>query len=161
MVPIFSFIGESKVGKTSILEKIIEELKNRGYRVGVIKHTHHQDFEVDIPGKDSWRFQRAGADSVVLSSSSKIFLVKRLDRELTLEEIVNEYLSDADIILTEGYKESEYPKIWIISGKEKHNFEKSKDIIAVICKKKIKTDIIQFEANDIVQIVDFLKEKIS
>ncbi|MCK5566480.1 MAG: molybdopterin-guanine dinucleotide biosynthesis protein B, partial [Actinomycetia bacterium] len=68
---ILSIIGKSGSGKTTLLKKLIPELVKRGYRVGTIKHTHHHDFEIDKPGKDSWEHQNAGATSVAISSTNK------------------------------------------------------------------------------------------
>jgi len=76
MIPVISFVGNSGVGKTTFLEKLIVILKARGYRLAAIKHDVHE-FEVDYPGKDSWRLTQAGADIVVLSSADKLALIER------------------------------------------------------------------------------------
>ncbi|OGO19675.1 MAG: molybdopterin-guanine dinucleotide biosynthesis protein B, partial [Chloroflexi bacterium RBG_16_50_9] len=70
-IPVVAFAGKSGVGKTTLLEKVVRELKIRGLRVAVIKHSHH-DIEIDQPGKDSWRFARAGSDVVAISSPGKL-----------------------------------------------------------------------------------------
>jgi molybdopterin-guanine dinucleotide biosynthesis protein B len=102
MIPIISIVGKSDAGKTTLIEKLVPELKRRGYRVATIKHDAHQ-FEIDRPGKDSYRHFHAGSDWTVIVSASKIASVRRLDRELTLDEVAAT-LSGVDIILTEGYK---------------------------------------------------------
>lgn len=101
-VPVISIVGKSGAGKTTLIEKLIPELKRRGYRVGTIKHDAHQ-FEIDHPGKDSYRHFHAGADWTVIGSPAKLAAVRRLERELTLDEIAAE-LTGVDVILTEGYK---------------------------------------------------------
>jgi len=101
-VPVISIVGKSDAGKTTLIEKLIPELKRRGYRVGTIKHDAHQ-FEIDHPGKDSYRHFHAGADWTVIGSPAKLAAVRRLDRELTLAEIAAT-LTGVDVILTEGYK---------------------------------------------------------
>jgi len=100
MIPIISIVGKSEVGKTTLLERLIAELKGRGYRIGTIKHDTH-GFEIDKPGKDSWRHARAGSDAVLISSSEKLALIKRVDRERTLDELLA-YMGDVDLVLTEG-----------------------------------------------------------
>src|SRR5512137_3181160 len=102
MIPIVSIVGKSGAGKTTLLEKLVRELKRRGHRVATIKHDAHR-FDIDHPGKDSYRHFHAGADWTIIASPDKIASVRRLDRELTLDEIAAQ-VSGVDIILTEGYK---------------------------------------------------------
>jgi molybdopterin-guanine dinucleotide biosynthesis protein B len=102
MVPVISFVGRSDCGKTTYLEKLIPELKCRGYCVAVVKHDVH-GFEMDTPGKDTWRHARAGADVVCISSPERAAMIRRVNTELTLMEVC-EFCRGADIILTEGYK---------------------------------------------------------
>jgi len=110
MPPIISVVGKSDTGKTTLLEKLIPELKERGFKVATIKHNVH-GFDIDTPGKDSWKHAQAGADAVVIASSDKIGIAKHTDRELTLDEITGQYLNDVDIVITEGFKQSDKPKI--------------------------------------------------
>jgi molybdopterin-guanine dinucleotide biosynthesis protein B len=104
-----SIIGYADSGKTTLLEKLIPELKRRGYRIAVIKH-HHHDVDLDQPGKDTWRHAAAGADTVVLASPAKIAVIQKLEEEKTLSEIIAG-LPDVDLVFTEGYKKEAYPKI--------------------------------------------------
>src|SRR5512137_535515 len=85
--PAFSVVGRGNVGKTTFLEKLIRELKRRGYRVAVIKH-YERDFEIDQPGKDSWRLSQAGSDVAVISAPQKMAMVRRLQSELLLDEVI-------------------------------------------------------------------------
>ena len=101
-VPVVSIVGKGDSGKTTFLEKLIRELSGRGWRVGTVKH-HVHDFDIDVPGKDSWRHARAGADVTMISAPDKFGLVRRVDRERTLDELL-EAAGDIDILLTEGYK---------------------------------------------------------
>ncbi len=80
MVPVVSFVGNSGVGKTTFLEKLIRVLKTRGYRVAAIKHDAHK-FEIDYPGKDSWRLTQAGSDITIISSCDKLALIERPETE--------------------------------------------------------------------------------
>ena len=109
-IPIVSFVGRSGSGKTTLVEKLVRELKRRGHRLAVIKHHHHADFEFDVPGKDSYRFAQAGADHVVVAGPSKVVHVRQVASEPTLEEIT-EGIRDVDLIITEGYKRADTPKI--------------------------------------------------
>lgn len=109
-VPVISIVGKSGSGKTTLLENLIPEIKRRGYRVAVIKHSDH-DFAIDRPGKDTYRHFQAGADAVVISSTVKTALVARTGgREYSLDELVRQ-LPPVDLVLTEGYKTGNRPKI--------------------------------------------------
>ena len=108
-VPVISLVGKSGVGKTTALERIIREIKRRGYRVGTVKHDTH-GFEMDKPGKDSWRHAQAGSDAVVVAGPRKMALIRKTDGEMPLEDIV-ELMGDVDLVITEGYKRGNKPKI--------------------------------------------------
>ncbi|MGB9791025.1 MAG: molybdopterin-guanine dinucleotide biosynthesis protein B [Thermacetogeniaceae bacterium] len=107
--PVISIVGKSGVGKTTLLEKVIKRLKEDGIRVAAIKHDAHR-FEMDKPGKDTWRMAQAGADVVVISSPEKFAMIAKVDEEKSLDEIVA-MLPDVDVVLTEGYKRGDKPKI--------------------------------------------------
>lgn len=93
-----------------MIEKIVPEFKNRGYKVGIIKHDVHK-FEIDYEGKDTHRMTQAGADTVIIASGQKIAMVKKIDCEYKLDELSQRLLNDVDIIITEGYKRQDKPKI--------------------------------------------------
>jgi molybdopterin-guanine dinucleotide biosynthesis protein B len=112
-IPIVCVVGRSKTGKTTLLEKLIPELKSRGYRVGTIKRHSHPGLDFDVPGKDSWRHAQAGSEHVVVAGPDKIASVRVLERELTLDEAAAT-ISGVDIILAEGYKRSDKPKIEVV-----------------------------------------------
>ena len=122
-IPILSLTGKSKSGKTTLIEKLIPELKRRGYRIATIKHHSHPGFEIDVPGKDTWRHARAGSDHVIIAAPDKIASIRKLDRELSLDEITAE-ISDVDIIITEGYKRAGKPAIEVVRS------ESGKDLVA-------------------------------
>jgi molybdopterin-guanine dinucleotide biosynthesis protein MobB len=110
VIPIVSIVGKSNVGKTTLLEKIIRELTTRGYRIASVKHDAHS-FEIDHEGKDSWRHKHAGAVTTVISSREKVAVVADTQRDLTLDELRERFITDADLILSEGYKRERHPKI--------------------------------------------------
>lgn len=112
-IPVITIIGKSGSGKTTLLEKLIAELKRREYRVATIKHHSHAGFDIDRPGKDSWRHAQAGSDHVIIAAPDKIASYRLLKRELTLDEIVAG-IHDVDIILVEGYKRAGKPTLEVI-----------------------------------------------
>lgn len=109
-IPIISVVGKSGSGKTTFLEKLIARLKEKGYSVGTVKHDVH-GFDIDKPGKDTWRHKQAGADMVLISSPEKLALIKDVNRDHRLDELRQHYIDDVDIVLTEGYKSGDKPKI--------------------------------------------------
>jgi molybdopterin-guanine dinucleotide biosynthesis adapter protein len=109
--PVVSIVGKSGAGKTTLLEKLIPRLKHLGVRVGTIKHDVH-GFEMDKPGKDSWRHKKAGADISVISSPFRIGMVRDVDHDFTLDELALLF-PGVHLILTEGYKRGNRPKVEI------------------------------------------------
>lgn len=110
MIPIVSVVGKSDTGKTTLLEKIVKTLTSRGYRIATIKHDAHS-FEIDHEGKDSWRHKQAGAAMTIISSPAKLALVADTDHDYSLAELRQTFVRGVDLILTEGYKREEHPKI--------------------------------------------------
>lgn len=108
--PVVSVVGKSDAGKTTFLEKLIAEFKRRGLKVGVIKHDAHS-FDIDHPGKDSYRLKAAGADVGVISSSTKVSIIRDVDRDMEVFELRDRFLFDMDIVLTEGYKRDRGHKV--------------------------------------------------
>lgn len=115
MIPVVSIVGRSNSGKTTLVEKLIRELTERGYRVATVKHDAHR-FDIDIPGKDSYRHAQAGASPSIISSPEKVAMVKRVEEETPLDEVIETYVSDADLVITEGYKRQNKPKIEVFSA---------------------------------------------
>lgn len=95
-------VGKSDSGKTTVMEKLIRALTERGYRVATVKH-HVHEVDLDVPGKDSWRHAHAGARVTMVSAPTQFAVISRVERERTLEELV-EAAGDADILLTEGFQ---------------------------------------------------------
>jgi molybdopterin-guanine dinucleotide biosynthesis adapter protein len=103
-VPIVSVVGKGDSGKTTFLEKLIRELTDRGIRVATVKH-HIHDYDIDVPGKDSYRHARAGAFATMVSSPEKFALIHEVPGEKPLDEIAQVAAdSGADLLITEGYK---------------------------------------------------------
>ncbi len=156
-VPVISVVGRSGVGKTTVLVPIIAEIKRRGYRLGVVKH-HVHDFEIDQPGKDSWRHAQAGADAVALSAPNKMALSRKLDQELPLDEIVN-MMGEVDLVITEGYKHGDRPKIEV--SRREHSTElvsRPEELIALMTDHPVGWAVPQFALDDAAGVVDLLEE---
>jgi molybdopterin-guanine dinucleotide biosynthesis protein B/molybdopterin-guanine dinucleotide biosynthesis protein len=115
MTPCIAVVGPSGSGKTTLITQLIRILTARGYRVGAIKHTHH-DFEIDRPGKDSFALKAAGAVKVALVSPHKLAFLSDLSSEPSLEELVALYFGDVDLVLAEGFKSANVPKILVRHG---------------------------------------------
>lgn len=111
--PIFGVIGWKNSGKTTLMANLIREFTGRGLAVSVIKHAHEK-FEIDHPGRDSFKMREAGARQVMLSSPRRFALMRELGNalEMTFEELLP-YAGPCDLILVEGYKRETYPKIEI------------------------------------------------
>ncbi len=158
-IPLISIIGASKSGKTTLLEKLIPELKRRGYRVATIKHHFHPGFEIDQPGKDTWRHAQAGSDQVIISAPDKIASIKHLEKELSLDDIVAQ-IEDVDIILTEGYKSAGKPSIEVLRqeiGLE-HIADESQ-LIAIASDVAVPSSLPVFDINNPNPIVDFIEQR--
>jgi len=158
-----SFVAKSGTGKTTLLEKLIIGLKQRGYNVGAIKHDAHC-FDIDHPGKDSHRLSAAGVDTMLISSPEKLALVKKHSAAPPLEELLEEYFADVDIVLTEGFKRSALPKI------ELHRKERSDTLIcrgaendptllAVASNEPLTLDVPVLDLDDPEAVADFIEER--
>jgi molybdopterin-guanine dinucleotide biosynthesis protein B len=160
MVPIVSIVGKSDSGKTTLIEKLIPELIRRGYQVATVKHDVH-GFDVDRQGKDSWRHKKAGAHTVVISSPTKLALIRDVDHDAALTELRNEYIRDVDLILSEGFKKNDQPKIEVFR-KEMHRdllCTKEDNLLAVATNQPLAMDIPCFDLNDAQGLVDLIEEK--
>ncbi len=109
--PVLGVAGYSGSGKTTLLEKLIPALTQRGIRVSALKHAHHH-FDVDVPGKDSWRLRQSGAGEVLVVSARRWVLMHELlaEPEPALDELLG-HLSPCDLVLVEGFKQSAIPKL--------------------------------------------------
>jgi molybdopterin-guanine dinucleotide biosynthesis protein B len=161
-IPVLSIVGRSKTGKTTPLEKIIPELKRRGYRLATIKRHSHPGFEIDQPGKDTWRHAEAGSDHVIIAAPDKIANIRRLEHELTLDEIIAQISCESlpDMILTEGYKTARKPAIEVVRAALGVELLCSLDqLVAVATDTPLEVPIRQFGLEDSQGIVDFIVAK--
>ncbi len=157
MPSIVSIIGISKSGKTTLIEKLVVELKSRGYRVATVKHTPH-GATFDEPDKDSWRHLQAGSETTVISSKDKIMLIKPVASDITLDEIVKLFGEEFDIILAEGFKQGNAPKIEVHRKETGPPLSDIKKLIAIATNEPLETKTRQFSLDDIRGLSDFVEE---
>lgn len=112
MTTAICIVGRKDAGKTALIERLLPELAARGRRVATIKHDAH-DFEIDLPGKDSWRHRQAGSGTTIIASSSKVAMVRLTEREAGLEELLRLVDPSYDLVLIEGLRRSPLPKILV------------------------------------------------
>ncbi|MBP2637147.1 MAG: mobB [Firmicutes bacterium] len=158
MIPVISIVGRSDCGKTTYLEKLIREIKRRGYKVATIKHDVH-GFDIDKPGKDTWRHAQAGADIVCISSPAKMAMIKKVDQELLLEEVAA-HIDGVDIIFTEGYKRESKVRIEVFRKEAADSPLCMKDeLLAMATDTVIYEDIPSFSVDDPIPMADFLEQR--
>lgn len=161
--PLLGFIAYSGTGKTTLLEKLIPKLSEKNIRIGLIKHAHH-NFDIDIPGKDSYRLRKAGAQQVLVASNARQALIienQDIKKEPDLSQCVSSLETDKlDLILVEGFKHVAYPKIEINRSTHVQPFmyQDDSNIIAVISDVKLDLpdNIISIDLNNLEDITDFI-----
>lgn len=116
---VIGFAGFSGTGKTTLIEKLIPEMRQRGQRVSVVKHAHH-GFDTDHPGKDTYRHRAAGAFEVVAASDQRLALIREFESatQLTVHQLLAELYEGVDWVFVEGFKDSDLPKIELLRGQE-------------------------------------------
>ena len=160
MNKIIGISGWKSVGKTFYASLVIKLLVERGYKVGSIKHAHH-DFDIDKPGTDSYKHRDAGSSQVIISSSRRWAKITENNEqnEKSIEELIEEF-DNVDIIVVEGFKKESHPKIEILSENSKNKNKEIKNVIAVVSDDLIDTDTPVFKKNDIENLVEFIIKKI-
>jgi molybdopterin-guanine dinucleotide biosynthesis protein B len=157
-VKIVSFVAAaSGSGKTTLIEKVVRILKGRGLRVAVIKHAS-KGFELDRAGKDSWRFQQAGAAAVVLAGPDRVALMKQVDHEPSLPEL-EELVKQADIVIVEGFKKEAVNKIEVfragVSG-DRPLCLSDRSFLALVSDRPFEASIPRFDLNDAEGVAGFI-----
>ena len=155
---LYGVVGWKNAGKTGLMERLVSEITARGFTVSTVKHAHHS-FDVDHPGKDSFRHREAGASQVMLASRNRIALMHELRGadEPSLEELLAQ-LAPVDLVLVEGYKRDAHPKV------EAHRVITGNPLIApddptiraVASDTALSLDRPVFDLNDTVAIADFI-----
>lgn len=160
MFPVVSIVGKSGSGKTNLIERLIQEFKQRGYRVATVKHSS-KEIDIDKPGKDSWRFAEAGSETVVTVSPDRLSLTRSLEHEPKIEEIMRTIGSDFDLVLIEGFRKGKAPKI------EVHRKELGRELFcpaeilsAIVTDESLDVDVPQFPPSDTTAIADFIEKNL-
>ena len=163
--PVVSIVAKSGTGKTTLLVKLITEMKQRGFRVAAIKHDAHS-FNIDHEGKDSWRLTEAGADTMLVTSPEKLAMIKQYTKEYepSLAESVATYCNDVDIVLTEGFKKSTMPKIEVHRRERSERLlcrdeEHDPTLIAVASDSPMEIDVPLYDINDSQGLCDLIVKR--
>ena len=161
MAKVINIIGSgSNVGKTVLMEGLIKELRSRGLKVATIKHDVH-GFDIDKKGKDTYKHREAGAETVIISSKNRFAMIKELDEEIELSDIIS-MITDKDIILVEGYKKSNLRKIEVFREGVSENILTSKDkLIAIASNVNIEgyNDIPIIEKEDYMTLANLIEKE--
>jgi len=161
-VRVFGFAGWSGSGKTTLIEKLIPRFAGAGLRVSLIKHAHHT-FDVDQPGKDSYRHRHAGAAEILVTSSRRWVLMHELRgaHEPSFEEQVRR-VSPCDLLLVEGFKFAPIPKleVWRAETGEGLLHPNDPHIVAVASDAKVETGLPLLDLNDVDGIATFILKRL-
>lgn len=156
MPAVVSIVGHSNSGKTTLIEKLIPELKSRGYRVATIKRA--QEITLGDMGRDNRRHLQAGSEVAIVSSPEEMVLVKPVASAMTIDEIVPFLGEDYDIIITEGFKQDDAPKIEVHRKETGPPLKDLKKLFAIVTDEPLKTKTRQFSFDDIKGLADLLEE---
>ena len=160
MIPIVSIVGQSQSGKTTLVELLIAEFKKRGYRVAAVKHAS-KEFDMDKPGKDTWRYAEAGSDVVVISAPQRLAMLKPQDNNDSIDSVVRLVGHDHDIVIIEGFHGGHAPKIEVHRRELNKGLRCSVDEIkAVVTDEPLEIDRPQFGWDEIPAVADFIVERI-
>ena len=163
---VFGVVGWKNSGKTTLVVKLVEYFTSLGVRIGTIKHAHHE-FDVDIPGTDSFRHRQAGASGVIIASHRRWALMRELKDEVepTLDELVAK-LPDFDLILVEGFKFSNHHKLQAVRlGVSDSAMSEVSNILALACDEAIESDELGLKCpvlnlNDVGGIARFIAQTV-
>ncbi len=148
-IPILCFVGRSNSGKTTLIERLIPELVQAGYRVATVKHAGH-GFDLDTEGKDSWRHKRAGASTVVVLSKGSLAMFSDVPDDIKVEQIRDQYLGPKiDLIIAEGWKSDGYPKIVVVRDQLGEVPVSPEGLLAIVSNKPLEVSIPTFDPDDI------------
>ncbi len=160
MTKVISIVGHSGSGKTTLVEKLIREFVGRGLKVATLKHAHHK-VELDTPGKDSYRYKDAGAVMSLLLTRDALQLVADAKDNRDPEQLANRYMSDADIVLAEGFSHATGAKIEVLrrACEKPPRCEISDGLIAMVTDmNEIYPELPHFGLEDIPGIAQFMLE---
>ena len=156
-IPYVLIVGHSGTGKTTLVERLIPLFAGRGLRVAAVKHDGHE-FHMDQPGKDSWRFARAGAAVTSVASATHAVIME--NRPLNFERLM-ERITDVDVILVEGFKRERGKKLLVCHGEPEEQLPLPlKECIAVVADRPCSYGVPAFLRDDVETIAEFLMERL-
>ncbi len=159
---IYGVTGYKNAGKTGLMERLVTEIAGRGFTVSTVKHAHHS-FDVDHPGKDSFRHRQAGAQQVLLSSRNRWALMTelRVADEAVLDDLLAQ-LAPVDLVLVEGYKRDRHPKIEAYRAEMNHPLIATDDdtIRAIASDTPLEVPQPLFDLDDTTAIADFILSEV-
>lgn len=157
--PVISIVSRSGAGKTVLIERLIAEFKRRGYRVGTIKHHVHPGFEIDHPGKDTWRHAQAGSDHVVIAAPDKVASIRKVEGEPSLEALVAG-MTDVDIVFTEGYRREGVNKIEVVrTALNPLPLCEAEELLAIVSDRDPLYDLPHFGLDATKELADFIQQR--
>lgn len=160
MAPVVAIVGGSKSGKTTLVERLIGELKGRGYRVATVKHTRQQ-IEIDEPGKDSWRHAEAGSETVVISSPRGLALIRPGAGEASLDQILRLIGEGFDIVLAEGFHQERVPKIEVHRSQSGEGLRcDPEELMAIVTDEPLDNRATQLPPDGVAAIADLIEKQV-
>ncbi len=155
--PILCFVGRSNSGKTTLIERLIQTLTKSGYRIAAIKHAGH-GFDLDTEGKDSWRHKRAGASTVIVKSKTSLALFTDTEDSVPLMDLRDQYVRNVDLILAEGWKSENYPKIVVVRDHFGEIEVTGDGLLAVISRNPVDVSVPVIHPDDIQTLATLVRE---
>jgi len=159
MRKVIGIVGWKDVGKTFVVTEIIKLLVQKGYKVGSIKHAHH-NFDIDHQGTDSYKHRKSGSSEVIISSSKRWAKISENNnkKEKNLNELLKEF-NDIDVAIVEGFKKENYPKIEIVSQDSKIINNDINNVVAIVADNIMESNIPVFKKNDVESLTQFIIDK--
>lgn len=157
---VFCIVGRSNTGKTTLVERLIPRLTSKGISVATIKH-HHEPFEMDIKGKDTYRHKKAGARAAMIVSGGRLGLVADIEEGMGVAELVARYMNDVDLVVVEGYKKANLPKIEVYNyGDDDPPVTQGDErLVAIVSDKLMSASVPVFLRDDAEAIAEFVVER--
>ncbi len=160
MPPIVTFIGRHNSGKTTLATQVVRHLKDRGYRIAVIKSTKETGLNLDQPGTDTWKFGQAGADAVTLVAPDQM-VMQTMSPGKRLTTLAHRYFSDVDLVIGEGFKEAKkVAKIEVDRGNTEEGLLRDtvNGVVAIVTNRRVVGDYI-FRLGASREVADFIEKR--
>ncbi|MBT4513287.1 MAG: molybdopterin-guanine dinucleotide biosynthesis protein B [Chloroflexi bacterium] len=157
MQSIVCIVGRPKSGKTTLLTGLIPEMKRRGYRVATIKHSSHR-FEIDKEGTDSWKHAQSGSECAIISSENRVAVNREVSHDWSIAELMRLVPEDIDIVLAEGFKRSDYPRIEVHRHEVGELVCSPDELMAVVTDEPLELELPQYSPDDISGLADLVQK---